>query len=367
VGNIQNTLFPILKEDFGINNYQVGILSSVPPLLQAVFSLPAGWISDKHGSKKVVFGSLIMLFLGALLASLSRNPWMYVFAAILMTLSSTAFHPPAFCYIADVTKPKNRSKYMGLFNAGGTLGMSLGPLSISLVVGILAKQLNQLYLIWTIPIIIGLGFLWALGVNDSKNPVDTSLVDDANGNTGFLNKEFIMYIFSRGLRMLGIGLFSPFLSIYLVEIRSWSITQIGLMMGMRGVIGLICAPIGGVLASKFGEKNFVIVSTILSAIFFIAAFYTSSILIFMALYLAYRGAVIMAYPGQATITAKLSPPEHVGMGFALTFLPASVSGIAAPIIAAWIIDYFGYMSLFNTSAVTMLFATLLFWLAIKSD
>jgi MFS family permease len=164
---------------------------------------------------------------------------MYVFAAILMTVSSTAFHPPAFCYIADVTKPKNRSKYRGLFNAGGTLGMSLGPLSISLVVGLLAKHWNQLYLIWTIPIIMGLGFLWLLGVNDIKNPVDTSSQNAASGNTGFLNKEFIIYISSRGLRMLGIGLFSPFLSIYLVEIRSWSITQIGLMMGIRGVIGLI--------------------------------------------------------------------------------------------------------------------------------
>jgi MFS family permease len=127
------------------------------------------------------------------------------------------------------------------------------------------------------------------------------------------------------------------------------------------------APLGGILASKFGEKKFVIVSTILSAIFFITAFYTSCILVFMTLYLAYRSAVIMAYPAQATITVKLSPPEHVGMGFALTFLPASISGIAAPMIAALIIDYFGYMSLFNISAVTMLFATLLFCLAIKSD
>jgi MFS family permease len=370
VGNIRNTLLPILKEDFGINNYQVGILSALPPLLQAVFSLPAGWISDRYGSKKVVFGSLMLLLAGSMLAAFSRNPWTYVFSAILLTVSSTIFHPPAFCYIADVTKPQNRSKYNGLFNAGGTLGMSLGPLSITVVVGMLALHWNRLYLFWAATIILGLLYLWSIGVEyDIKTTSDVNMDEKGSkerGN-GFLNKEFLMYISSRGIRTLGIGMFTPFLSIYLHEIQAWPIIQIGLMMGISGVLGLFCAPLGGVIASKLGEKRFVIISTILSAISFLAAFYSKGVIPFMVFYLGYRVFVIMAMPGQATITARLSPPKQIGMGFALTFLPASITGVISPLIAAGVIELFGYLALFNISAFAMILATVLFWVGIKSE
>lgn len=369
VGNIRNTLLPILKEDFGINNYQVGILSAVPPLLQAIFSLPAGWISDRYGSKKVVFGSLLLLFAGSLLAAFSSNPWTYVIAAIMMTVSSTVFHPPAFCFIADATRPDNRSKYMGLFNAGGTLGMSLGPLSITLVVGMLALHWNQLYLIWALPIGLGLFYLLSIGLEDKPKAdiISSSNVDVSEQNNGFLNREFLMYITSRGIRMLGAGMFAPFLSIYLLEVQGWPIVQIGLMMGISGVLGLFFAPIGGIYASKFGEKRFVVISTILSAISFMAAFYTNGIIPFMLFYLGYRVFFIMAMPGQATITARLSPPKQIGMGFALTFLPSSVTGVISPVIAAWIIDLFGYLPLFNLCTVTMLIATVIFSVGIQSE
>lgn len=369
VGNIRNTLLPILKEDFSINNFQVGILSAVPPLLQAIFGLPAGWISDRYGSKKVVFGSLLLLLTGSLLAAFSSNTWTYVIAAILMTVSSTVFHPPAFCFIADVTRPKNRSKYMGLFNAGGTLGMSLGPLSITLVVGIFALHWNYLYLIWALPIGLGVLYLLTIGLDEKpkEDVITSSEIDKSDQNGGFLNREFLMYISSRGIRMLGIGMFMPYLSIYLREVQGWSIVQIGLMMGIGGVLGLVFAPVGGLLASEFGEKRFVILSTILSAVSFLVAFYTDGVIPFMMFYLGYRMFMIMAMPGQATITARLSPSKQIGMGFALTFLPSSITGIVSPIIAAWILDVFGYIPLFNVCAVTMLIATVIFSMSIQSE
>ena len=86
---------------------------------------------------------------------------------------------------------------------------------------------------------------------------------------------------------------------------------------------------------------------------------------FMAMYLFYRLFGIMAMPGQASITARLSPPKQMGMGFALTFMPASITGIVAPIVAAWVLNNYGYLPIFIVATVVMYLSVGLFALAVK--
>ncbi len=365
-GNMRSTLTPILKEDFDLSNLQVGIISAVPPLTQAIFSIPAGWLSDRTGAKKMVTFSVGLAALGALVAGFSYNPWMFVVSAALMTLTSTFYHPPAHSYTARISKPKDRSKAMGLLNAGGTFGIAIGPLSIAILTG-LGLQWRQMYLFWAVPIILGV-IMISLAKTD---PAGES--NNGNGNeehspdepTTLLTREFLLYIASRGVRMLGMGMFGPFLSLYLSEIRGWSVSNIGLMFGISGILGLIASPAGGFLASRFGEKKWVIVSFLVSTTVFLSAFYVQGVYAFMGMYLIYRLFGIMAMPAQAAITSRLSPPSQMGMGFALTFMPSSITMIVAPVIAAWILDSYGYLPIFITASIVMYSAVVLFALAVK--
>ena len=165
--------------------------------------------------------------------------------------------------------------------------------------------------------------------------------------------------------MFGMSMFAPFLSIYLSEVRGWSTVQIGFMLGISGILGLVGAPMGGFLATRFGEKRWVMASMLVASTFFIAAFYVQGIYPFMAMYLVYRLFGIMAMPGQAAITARLSPPSQMGMGFALTFMPSSITGVLAPMVGAWIADYSGYLPIFMVATGVMYLAVLIFSLAVK--
>jgi len=51
----------------------------------------------------------------------------------------------------------------------------------------------------------------------------------------------------------------------------------------------------------------------------------------------------------ASITAKLSPREQRGMGFTLSFLPASIVGAVSPIVVAFIADTMGLFPIFIVS------------------
>lgn len=365
-GNMQSTIYPDIKEDFSLSNFQIGVISAVPPLSQAIFSIPAGWISDRFGSKKVIAISMIMAALGALIAGFSVSPWMFVVAAVLFTLTSTFYHPPAHSYSARIASPKDRSKAMGYLNAGGTFGVSLGPLSVSIMLS-LGFLWRQVYQFWVIPITLGIVFLMMVKTDPRGEHNGDNHAEDTNPDepTSLLTRDFLLYIASRGVRMFGMSMFAPFLSIYLSEVRGWSTVQIGFMLGISGVLGLVGSPMGGYLATRFGEKRWVIASMLVASTFFIAAFYVPGIYPFMAMYLVYRLFGIMAMPGQAAITARLSPPSQMGMGFALTFMPSSITGILAPIVGAWIADYYGYLSIFMVATGIMYLAVLIFSLAVN--
>ncbi|MBD3171737.1 MFS transporter [Candidatus Bathyarchaeota archaeon] len=366
-GGMRSTIMPEIKEDFLLNNFQIGVISAVPPLSQAIFSIPAGWISDRFGAKKVIAGSILMAATGALIAGFSITPWMYVVSAVLLTLTSTFYHPPAHSYSARSASPDDRSKAMGFLNAGGTFGIAIGPLSVSVLIG-LGLAWRQTYQFWVIPIILGLVLLYLVKTDPSaeRNAVpDEGAEIDPDEPTSLLTQEFLLYIASRGVRMFGSWMVSPFLSIYLTEARGWSVVQVGLMLGVSGVLGLVASPLGGFLASRLGEKRWVILSLGIATTFFLAAFFVPGVYPFMAMYLFYRLFGIMAMPGQASITARLSPPSQIGMGYALTFMPSSVTGVVAPMVGAWIADYYGYLPIFIVAAGIMYLAVILFGLAVK--
>jgi MFS family permease len=137
-GNMRSTLYPTLKEEFSLTNQQIGLIAAIPALCQVIFSIPAGLFSDRFGAKKLITLSIIMAAVGAFLGSISVDPWMYIVATTLLTLNSTIYHPAAQSYTTSNTRQRDRARALGIWNGGGTFGMSLGPLSISILMGVLA-------------------------------------------------------------------------------------------------------------------------------------------------------------------------------------------------------------------------------------
>ena len=370
-GNLRSTLYPILMDEFQLTNLQIGIIAAVPPLTQAVFSIPAGWVSDRYGAKMIIIASLIMAGTGALLAGVAANAWVYILASVFLTLTSTFYHPPSHVYCAIAVPKEDRAKAMGMLNAGGTFGISLGPLSITVLMGMLFFTWRQLYLFW-VPLIL-LGIVLMLVVKTDK------YVNDVNGNNhdehveesdpddaeSLLTREFITYISSRGVRMFAGSMLGAFLSIYLSTVRGFTISQLGLMFGIGGVLGLVISPIGGYMATRFGEKRWILFSQGVGTVFLIGAFFTSGIYPFIAMYLAYRFCGIISMPAMAAITARLSPPGQMGMGFALSFMPSAITGIVGPVFAAWTADSYGYFPIFMVAGVILVLGLGLFALAVK--
>ena len=351
-GNIRSAIFPILEEEFSLSYQQVGLIVAIPSLCQLLFSVPTGVLSDRFGAKKLITLSIIMATAGALLGSMSMTPWMYIVATTLLTLNSTVYHPPSQSYVSNITRPKDRSRALGIWHAGGTTGVSLGPLSVTILMGIFAFQWRQIYGFWVLPILFGLVALYF--VKPPAEMVKKEVKEDWDeGDTveTLLNTNMMFLLLSGTIRRFGGGLTTGFLQIWLAKSQGWTISQIGVMLGVSSLMGIIASPLGGELASKFGEKRWLVGTLFASYTCFMLAIVLKGFWPFMLFYLAQRFFGILGMPANMTLTSRLSPPKQRGIGFALSSIPENVIRPLASIVAAYMADYYGLYPIFIATAV----------------
>jgi MFS family permease len=305
---------------------------------------------------------------GAFLGSISVDPWMYIVATTLLTLNSTIYHPAAQSYTTSNTRPRDRARALGIWNGGGTFGMSLGPLSISILMGVLAFQWRQVYQLWVLPILVGLVALFFLKDSTEVTRGEASDEETEPGAaTTLLSKSMIMFLTSSGIRRFGGSLTAGFLTIWLVENQGWTLANLGVMFGISSLLGIVASPLGGELASRFGEKRWAVIALFVSYTCFVLAVTLKGFWPFMFFYLAQRFFGILGMPAGIAITAKLSPPRQRGMGFALSTLPGSLVGSVAPIVAAFIADSYGLYPIFIVAAVIYYVGLGVFQFGVKID
>lgn len=367
-GNMRSTLFPVLKEEFSLTNQQIGLIVAIPSLCQFLFSVPTGFFSDRFGAKKLITLSILMAAAGAFLGSISMSPWMYIVATTLLTLNSTVYHPPSQSYVSNITSPRDRSRALGIWHSGGTTGMSLGPLSITILMGVFAFQWRQVYGFWALPILFGLVALYFV-----KPPAEmVSKETKENWDEGdtvdtLLNRNMMFLLLSGTIRRFGGGLTTGFLTIWLAESQGWTITQIGMMLGVSSLMGIVASPLGGELASKFGEKRWLVGTLFAAYTCFMLAIVLKSFWLFMLFYLAQRFFGILGMPARMTITSRLSPPRQRGVGFALSSIPENVIMPLASMIAAYIADFYGLYQIFVVTAVIYYISLAVLQFGVKMD
>jgi len=154
--HIHLALFPVIRTEFNLSLLQLGIIAAIPPLCQALFYIPTGLLSDRFGSKKMIFVSSSVAALGSLIASQTVDPTMLTLAVSLVYINTAIYHPAAYSFTSRLFRTRDRPKVLGIHGSGGTFGIAIGPISVSILMGIFAFGWRQVYLFWFVPILLGI-------------------------------------------------------------------------------------------------------------------------------------------------------------------------------------------------------------------
>ncbi|GAB3267955.1 MFS transporter [Chitinimonas naiadis] len=110
----------------GENHTLVGIALGIYGLTQALLQLPLGMLSDRIGRKPVIYGGLLMLAIGSVIAALADSlVWITIGRAL---QGAGAISAAITALLADLTREENRTKAMAMI--GGSIGITF---AVSLV------------------------------------------------------------------------------------------------------------------------------------------------------------------------------------------------------------------------------------------
>jgi MFS family permease len=354
---IHTALFPILKspEEFKLSYQQIGLIAAIPPLCQALLSIPTGLLSDRFGSKKMVLVSVIVAALGAVIASRAQSPWMLIVGVSLLLVNTTIYHPAAYSFTTLLFQARDRSKALGVHGAGGTLGMAIGPISVTILMGFFALTWRQVYLFWIIPLIAGMFAVLRIQMSPWEEMVDNnSRYAPEEETTRLLSLNLVMFLVFIGIRMMGGGMISSFLSIFLVENKGVTPYLASLIFGSNYLMGLVAAPLGGFMAARYGEKRWLMLVLFLSYVSLGVALVVPNTIVFVILWLVNGFFNFLGMAANSSIMAQLTPSRQRGLGYGLFFLPGSIMGAVAPMIAAFIAENFGLINIFYASLAVYL-------------
>jgi MFS family permease len=363
---VHTSLFPILQVEFDLTLQQLGLIAAIPPLAQTLLASPTGLLSDKLGSRWLILGAMAISAVGALLASQAASAVMLIVAVSLVYINTTVYHPAAYSFVTRMFRPRDRLRALGIHGAGGTLGVAIGPISISLIIGVLALGWRQVYLFWLIPFVLGILAMLPIRAEPKEDePPEVEGQQTSTQVTKLLSVSLIMFLIFIGIRTFANSMSSSFMALYLVDDRGFTTSQASFYIGLNILVGVFAAPLGGFMAVRYGEKRWLLIVYTLAYCCYGLAIALPSAVAFVVFYLAYGFLMFLGMAANSAIMARLSPGKQRGLAYALFFLPGSLMGAVAPIVAASIADAWSLATIFVVSTITFFLSLLVFQFGVK--
>ena len=336
-------LLPFYAESLGASATVVGLLISSYALCQLVAGPVLGRMSDHMGRKPLLIVSQIGTLIGFLILAYAHTLWLVFLSRIIDGLTAGNLSL-AQAYIADVTKPEERTKAFGVIGIAFGIGFMIGP-GIS---GLLA-QYGLAYPIFAAAFLSASSIVCTAtllprvtphpdDVGARLSPFDWKGYVEyfARPKLGALLWEFFFFAFSFALFISGFALFAQ--RRYTWRGHAFGAHEVGyvfLYVGFLGVIlqgGLI-----GRLVKWLGERTLVWTGFGIAAVGYglLAWTHTVAQLLFATTVNAGSGVL---RPAVTSLITQQAGRREQGVVLGLTQSITSISQIVAPIIAGVLID-----------------------------
>jgi len=122
-------LLPLIREDLQITFTQAGLLSAAATFSYALGQIPAGFLSDRYGPKRLFFIGLLGWSVLSVLLGLIEVFWLAVISQLLAGAFRALLFAPGMSLLASWFPPERRATAMSLYMLGGfagTIVLSLG-------------------------------------------------------------------------------------------------------------------------------------------------------------------------------------------------------------------------------------------------
>lgn len=258
-------LTPLLVESFNLTYLQVGIVALAFTFSSAIIQPVFGVMSDRHGMAWLMPLGLVLSGLGLGLTGMVSSYGMLLVMVLISGIGVAGYHPEGSKLACFVSEESKAGSSMAIFSVGGNLGFGLGPLFAAFVLGF--GGLNSIQWVMIPGLLAALFFLFLMpkfnkileeeGAVPPKESPQTKTGNKGKRKGGFL--FLMLYITTRSWIQSGLVYFIPF---YFPEFKG--ITEPQYLISIFLIAGALGTLLGGPLADRFGGRNGLLVSMVIS-------------------------------------------------------------------------------------------------------
>jgi MFS transporter, DHA1 family, tetracycline resistance protein len=234
-----------------------GVLTALWAAAQFLASPVIGSLSDRYGRRPVILVSVAGMAADWVLIALAPNLWWLVVGRLIGGVTSSSF-TTVYAYMADITEPAKRAKAYGLIGAAFSGGFVLGP-----VLGGVLGEISPRAPFWAAAAMSALAFVYGWFVLPESLAKESRMAfawKRANpfGALQLLrsHRELLQLAGVNFLLYFAHHVFSVVFVLYAGDRYGWSPLQVGLMLGLAGLLDMIVQGVlTGPVVKRLGDRR----------------------------------------------------------------------------------------------------------------
>jgi len=328
-------LYPMLKDDFALDYWQIGLLTFVFQVTASLLQPVIGIYTDRHPMPQSLPFGMGATFCGLLLLAFAPTYPLLLLGAGMIGVGSAIFHPES----SRMARMASGGRYgfaQSMFQVGGNFGTAMGPLLAAFIVLPLGRpSVAWFCLIALVGMIIlqrvGLWYTRALTAAAGRAPADRTL--RLPRRTVVIALVVLTFLtFSKNVYMASL---SSYYTFYLIETFQVTTRQSQLMLFLFLAAAAVGTVAGGPIGDRFGALP-VIWFSILGVLPFTLLlpyadlFWSGVLTMIIGLILASAFPAIVVFaqellPGRVGMVAGI----FFGFAFGMAGIAAAVLGVVA--------------------------------------
>ena len=339
-----------IRLEWGLNDFQLGIIAAAFTLVYAVAGLPLGRLADR-GSRKRIMGWGLVVWSGFTAANAAAwNFGSFLVARMGVGVGEASYAPAANALIGDLFPAERRSRALGLFMLGLPMGLLLAFFTVGPIVEAFGNW-RAPFVVAAVPGLVLAAFLFRIreperGASEKGRGAGAEIEAPVRQ---VLSTRTILWIILSGISInfaayAGNGFLVPMIQRYFgLDLTAAAVTT-GFIVGVTGLIGLT---LGGGVADRIYQRSpsgrlvYGALSLVVAAIATAAALAAGagSVVVFATLFgigwLAQYAYYTSVYPAIQDVVGPRLRATAIGLYFAGMYL---LGGAFGPLVVGGLSD-----------------------------
>jgi MFS family permease len=358
--NILTPLLPDVRDDFGVSITTAGLIVGSYGLARLAVDLPAGFLADTVGPRRLSVIAVIVLIGASFVGLLSPTVETLIAARIGSGLAVGVLATVVLSALSSTASPANRGKVMSLFHVANNTGIALYPMVgglIGLAVGwratfAVTAVLAVIAALILLPLLLRLDLSGSngggKGGGDSRRVLHGRQRRIAIAVTDF--GVVANMIHRHGVR-------NTILPLYAATALGLGGVSIATAIALMSITGLLVATPGGILGDRLGRRRVITAGLAAVAVGDLVFILTGDLLSFL-LVSAAIGLGDFFTSSQTALLSEVVPPSERTKVLAGYRFSADLGALIGPVLLAAVMDAAGAPMAIIVAAAILLSASL---------